>query len=66
VRPVLRLGARENSHGGAGGEVVAEVAVLARADRPMLAARRIPAMARADIARGTEFAGIEWTGGALA
>jgi len=66
--PELPPGARENFLGGAGGEVVAEAAVPGRADRPILAVHRIPAVARAraDIAGGAEFAGIEWTGGALA
>jgi hypothetical protein len=66
--PVRRPGARANSRDGGVGAVVAAAAAHGRADRLTQGARRIPAVtrARADIARGSEFAGIEWTGGALA
>jgi hypothetical protein len=68
VRPALHRRGRANSRGGGGAEVVAAVAAPAPADRPTRVVHPIPGLTRgrAEIARGAEFAGIEWTGGALA
>ena len=66
--PVRLRGARANSRAAGVGVVVAAAAAHGRADHPTQGAHRIPAVTRdrADIAGGSEFAGIEWTGGALA
>ncbi len=56
------------ARGGGVAEVVVEAAVPGLAVRRIPAVRRTPALARdrADVLRSVEFAGIEWTSGALA